>query len=81
MYTFRYSFATCTISSTIQAFARPGDVVLADENVNFVIQTGLNLSRAYVRYVIGKCVWIMLVIQCMSILKLNLCRNVDGYGL
>ncbi|XP_064476863.1 serine palmitoyltransferase 1-like [Ornithodoros turicata] len=45
-----YSFGFSSISSAIPAYAKQGDVIFADEEVNFAIQKGLVASRSLVRY-------------------------------
>eukprot|EP00736_Rhodelphis_marinus_P004394 Rmarinus@m.10727 len=45
-----YSFGAATISSTIPAFCKRGDLIVCDEHVNFCIQTGATLSRSKVLY-------------------------------
>lgn len=45
-----YSFGAATGNSTIPAFCKRGDLVVADEAVSFGLQSGLALSRAEVRY-------------------------------
>ncbi|KAJ3302877.1 serine palmitoyltransferase component [Kappamyces sp. JEL0829] len=45
-----YSQGFSCISSVIPAFAKRGDVILADECVNFAIQKGLQISRSNVKY-------------------------------
>lgn len=45
-----YSQGFSCISSVIPAFAKRGDVVLADESVNFAIQKGIQISRSTVKY-------------------------------
>jgi hypothetical protein len=43
-----YSDASSAISSSISAFSKKGDLLLADEHSNESIRTGLNLSRSTV---------------------------------
>jgi serine palmitoyltransferase len=45
-----YSYGLATVSSVIPAFCKRGDLILADEGVNWGIQNGLFLSRSTVRY-------------------------------
>jgi len=45
-----YSQAYSTISSVIPAFCKRGDIIVADRNVNFVIQRGLQISRSTIRW-------------------------------
>jgi serine palmitoyltransferase len=45
-----YSDSATTTSSCIPAFAKKGDLILADRGVEEPVQTGLDLSRATVRY-------------------------------
>jgi len=45
-----YSYAFCTIASAIPAYAKRGDVIFVDENVNFAIQKGLDASRSKIRF-------------------------------
>lgn len=45
-----YSDAASSVSSTLPAFAKKGDLLIADEGVYEPIQTAINLSRAQVRY-------------------------------
>lgn len=45
-----YSQGFSTISSVISAFAKRGDVVVADRGVNFAIQKGLQISRSTIRW-------------------------------
>lgn len=44
--TILYSFGFATIASAIPAFAKRGDVIVADRAVSFAVQTGLRLSRS-----------------------------------
>mmetsp|Transcript_5439 Transcript_5439/g.13803 ORF Transcript_5439/g.13803 Transcript_5439/m.13803 type:complete len:493 (+) Transcript_5439:269-1747(+) len=44
-----YSYDIATVSSVIPAFLKRGDLVMCDEAVNFAVQSGLELSRAYVK--------------------------------
>lgn len=46
--TISYSDGSSTLSSAIPAFAKKGDLIIMDEEVNFAIRTGVNLSRAHV---------------------------------
>ncbi|KNC47201.1 uncharacterized protein AMSG_11779 [Thecamonas trahens ATCC 50062] len=41
-----YSYGFSTIASAIPAFAKRGDVIVADKAVSFPVQTGLRLSRS-----------------------------------
>ena len=45
-----YSQGYSTAMSAIPAFAKRGDVLVADENVCFPIQKGLQISRSNLRY-------------------------------
>lgn len=45
-----YSYGFSTIASAIPAYAKRGDVVFADEMVNFAIQKGLDASRSTIYY-------------------------------
>ncbi len=45
-----YAQSFSTISSVIPAFAKRGDVIVADKGVNFAIQRGLQISRCNVRW-------------------------------
>ncbi len=45
-----YSQGFSCISSVIPAFSKRGDVILADESVNFAVQKGLQISRSTVKY-------------------------------
>ncbi|KAI0767506.1 serine palmitoyltransferase [Fomes fomentarius] len=45
-----YAQAFSTISSVIPAFAKRGDVIVADRGVNFAIQKGLQISRCTIRW-------------------------------
>lgn len=44
-----YSFGAATGNSTIPAFCKRGDLIVADDACNFTLQVGLNLCRAEVR--------------------------------
>ncbi|CAN0482205.1 unnamed protein product [Ectocarpus sp. 8 AP-2014] len=44
-----YSDSATTISSTIPAFAKKGDLTVVDQGVEENVQTGINLSRSTVR--------------------------------
>lgn len=44
-----YSYGLATAASTIPAFCKRGDLILADEGVNWGIQNGLQLSRSTVK--------------------------------
>eukprot|EP00611_Tribonema_gayanum_P000410 TRINITY_DN10280_c0_g1_i1.p1 TRINITY_DN10280_c0_g1~~TRINITY_DN10280_c0_g1_i1.p1 ORF type:complete len:508 (+),score=135.00 TRINITY_DN10280_c0_g1_i1:182-1705(+) len=45
-----YSDSAATVSSCIAAFAKRGDLILADMGVHEAVQTGLDLSRSTVRF-------------------------------
>lgn len=45
-----YSQDFSTASSVIPAFAKRGDIIIADRGVNFVICKGLQLSRSTIRW-------------------------------
>eukprot|EP00475_Leptophrys_vorax_P042787 TRINITY_DN80645_c0_g1_i1.p1 TRINITY_DN80645_c0_g1~~TRINITY_DN80645_c0_g1_i1.p1 ORF type:complete len:490 (+),score=20.82 TRINITY_DN80645_c0_g1_i1:131-1600(+) len=45
-----YSYGLATAASTIPAFCKRGDLIIADEGVGWAIQNGLTLSRSTVRY-------------------------------
>lgn len=45
-----YSQGFSTVSSVIPAFAKRGDIIVADRGVNFAIQKGLQISRTTVRW-------------------------------
>ncbi|ONK55048.1 uncharacterized protein A4U43_UnF8210 [Asparagus officinalis] len=45
-----YSYGILTIFSVIPAFAKKGDIIVADEGVNWAVQNGLHLSRSTVVY-------------------------------
>lgn len=45
-----YSQGFSTISSVIPAFSKRGDIIIADNGVNFAIQKGISISRSTVRY-------------------------------
>lgn len=45
-----YSYGLATAASTIPAFCKRGDLILADEGVNWGIQNGLYLSRSTVKF-------------------------------
>jgi len=45
-----YSDSIASISSVIPAFAKRGDLVVADKGVSFAIQQGLTLSRSQVKF-------------------------------
>lgn len=45
-----YSYGFATVASAIPAYAKRGDVIFADEGVNFAIQKGLAASRSTIRY-------------------------------
>ena len=45
-----YSQSFSTITSVIPAFAKRGDVVVADKSVNFAVQKGLQISRCTVKW-------------------------------
>ena len=45
-----YSQGFSTIPSTIPAFKKHGDTIVADWSINFAIQKGLQISRCTVRW-------------------------------
>lgn len=45
-----YSYGFSTISSAIPSYAKQGDVIFADEEVNYAIQMGLLASRSTIYY-------------------------------
>jgi len=45
-----YSQAFATISSVIAAFAKRGDIIVADRGVNFAVQKGLQICRSTIRW-------------------------------
>eukprot|EP00899_Mesostigma_viride_P001408 jgi/Mesvir1/11268/Mv01068-RA.1 len=45
-----YSYGMATVSSTIPAFAKAGDLIICDAGANFAIQTGLVLSRSTFKF-------------------------------
>jgi serine palmitoyltransferase len=45
-----YSQAFSTVSSAIPAFAKRGDIIVADESVNVAVKTGIELSRSKIFY-------------------------------
>ncbi|KAF3916607.1 hypothetical protein ABW20_dc0103619 [Dactylellina cionopaga] len=45
-----YAQAFSTISAVIPAFAKRGDIIIADEKCNFAIQKALQLSRSTIRW-------------------------------
>jgi serine palmitoyltransferase len=45
-----YSFGSATGSSVVPAFCKRGDVIVCDKGIGFSLQTGVNLSRADVRW-------------------------------
>ncbi|CAD6195855.1 unnamed protein product [Caenorhabditis auriculariae] len=45
-----YSYGFATVSSAIPAYAKKGDIIFADEGVNFAIQKGLQASRSRVEF-------------------------------
>lgn len=45
-----YSQSFSTITSVIPAFAKRGDIVVADKSVNFAIQKGLQIARCTVKW-------------------------------
>lgn len=45
-----YAQSFSTISSVIPAFAKRGDIIVADRGVNFAIQKGLQISRCAVKW-------------------------------
>jgi serine palmitoyltransferase len=45
-----YAYSFAAISSAIPSYAKRGDVIFADEHVNFAIQRGLIASRSEIRF-------------------------------
>jgi serine palmitoyltransferase len=45
-----YSQAFTAIPSIIAAFAKRGDIIVADRGVNFALQKGLQISRSTIRW-------------------------------
>lgn len=45
-----YAQAFSTISSVIPAFSKRGDIIVADEGVNFAVRKGMQISRSTVRW-------------------------------
>lgn len=45
-----YSYGFSTIASAIPAYAKVGDVIFADQAVNFAIQKGLSASRSKIKF-------------------------------
>ena len=45
-----YAQAFSTISSVIPAFSKRGDIIVADEAVNYAIRKGIQISRSTVRW-------------------------------
>ena len=45
-----YSQAFTAVSSAIAAFAKRGDIIVADEGCTFAIQKGLQISRATIHF-------------------------------
>ena len=45
-----YAQAFSTISSVIPAFSKRGDIIVADEAVNYSIRKGIQICRSSVRY-------------------------------
>jgi len=45
-----YSYGFSTVASAIPAYAKRGDIIFADERVNFAVQKGLEASRSDVRF-------------------------------
>ena len=45
-----YSQAFATTPSVIAAFAKRGDIIVADRGINFAIQKGLQISRSTIRW-------------------------------
>ena len=43
-----YSYGFATIASAIPAYAKRGDVIIADEGVSYAIQKGIQASRSKV---------------------------------
>ena len=48
--TILYSQAFSTIPSVISAFAKRGDIIVADRGVNFAIQKGMEICRSTIRW-------------------------------
>ena len=45
-----YSQAFAAVSSVIPAFAKRGDIIVADRGVNFAIHKGLQISRSQIKW-------------------------------
>lgn len=45
-----YSYGFSTVASAIAAYAKQGDVIFADQGVNFAVRKGLQASRSQVRF-------------------------------
>lgn len=45
-----YSQGFATVSSVIPAFAKRGDIIVADRGVNFAIHKGLQISRSQIKW-------------------------------
>lgn len=45
-----YAQAFSTISSVIPAFSKRGDIIIADEAVNYAILKGIQISRSTIRW-------------------------------
>ncbi|CAI7868653.1 unnamed protein product [Closterium sp. NIES-53] len=45
-----YSYGLATVASTIPAFCKRGDLIIADEGVGWAMQNGMTLARSTVRY-------------------------------
>ena len=45
-----YAQAFAAVSSVIPAFAKRGDIIVADRGVNFAIHKGLQISRSTIRW-------------------------------
>jgi 7-keto-8-aminopelargonate synthetase-like enzyme len=45
-----YAQAFSTISSVIPAFAKRGDIIIADKAINFAVRKGLQISRSTIRW-------------------------------
>ncbi|XP_039128989.1 long chain base biosynthesis protein 1b-like [Dioscorea cayenensis subsp. rotundata] len=45
-----YSYGISTIFSVIPAFCKKGDIIVADDGVNWAVQNGLHLSRSTIVY-------------------------------
>jgi len=45
-----YSQAFAAVPSVISAFAKRGDIIVADRGVNFALQKGMQISRSTIRW-------------------------------